>query len=251
MSKLPIGVQLYTLREETEKDFVGTLKKVKEIGYDGVEFAGFGGYSAVEMKEILENIGLKGFSSHVPLTQLENNLTEVIEYHKTIGAEVIACPFIPQEMWNSKEAYLKLAELFNKVGEQCKEAGIQFCYHHHAFEFVQFDGEYGLDLIFSNTKPELVQLECDVYWVQHAGLSPAEYINKYDGRCPLVHVKDMKDNEGKDFAPVGTGIIDIASVVKTAEEVGARWLVVEQDKCEGPAIESVELSYNNLVAITK
>ncbi|MFC0472752.1 sugar phosphate isomerase/epimerase [Halalkalibacter kiskunsagensis] len=247
MITLPLGVQLYTVREETEKDFIGTLKKVKEIGYEGVEFAGFGGYSAEALKATLEELGLKGFSSHVPLDQLEDDLANVIEYHVVLGVKNIVCPFIPEEYWDSKDKYLQLATLFNKVGEQCKEAGIQFSYHHHAFEFKQFEGEYALDILLANTDPELVQLECDVFWVQYADITPTEYLKKYEGRCPMVHVKDMKLKPEKTFAEVGTGVIDIDAVVKTAEEIGAKWLIVEQDKCEGSAIESIELSYNNLM----
>ncbi|WP_088103594.1 sugar phosphate isomerase/epimerase family protein [Halalkalibacter urbisdiaboli] len=244
---LPLGVQLYTLRDETEKDFVGTLKKVKEIGYEGVEFAGFGGHSAEEMKKILNKLELQAISSHVPLDQLENDLENVIHYHVTLGIDTIICPFIPEEYWTSKDKYVKLAAFFNQVGEACKQSGLQFCYHHHAFEFEIFDGEYALDILLANTDPELVKLECDVYWVEYAKLSPTDYMKKYSGRCPLVHLKDMKLEPEKTFAEVGTGVIDIDAVIKTAEEIGATWLIVEQDVCERPPLESIQISYSNVM----
>ena len=247
MISLPLGIQLFTLREEMETDFLGTLKKVKEIGYEGVEFAGFGDYSAAQIKNVLNEIDLLGFSSHVPLTQLENNLSNVIDFHSELGVNHIVCPYIPEEYWKSKDKYLELASLFNQVGEQCKQAGIEFSYHHHAFEFEQFDGEFALDILLSNTEPDFVQLECDVYWVQYADLSPTDYMRKYEGRCPMVHLKDMKVEPKKFFAPVGTGVIDIDAVVKTAEEIGVKWLIVEQDQCDGPALESIKISYNNLM----
>ncbi|WP_100404916.1 sugar phosphate isomerase/epimerase family protein [Bacillus solitudinis] len=247
MVALPLGIQLYTLRHETEKDFVGTLKKVKDIGYEGVEFAGFGNLQADEMKQVLDDLGLKGISSHVQLDQLKDNLEDVIAYHKTVGIDTIVCPFIPEDYWAAKESYLKLAELFNKVGETCQKSGMQFCYHHHAFEFDTFDGEYALDILLNHTKPDLVQLECDIYWVEYAGLVPTDYMKKYSGRCPLVHLKDMKLEPEKTFAEVGTGVIDINAVIQTAVEIGTKWLIVEQDQCEGSAIESVQFSYNNLM----
>jgi sugar phosphate isomerase/epimerase len=247
MLTLPLAVQLYTLREETEKDFIGTLKKVKEIGYQGVEFAGFGGHSAEALKATLEELDLKGVSSHVPLDLLENDLFNIIDYHVQLGVKNIVCPFIPQEHWKKKESYLKLATFFNQVGEQCLKAGIQFSYHHHAFEFEQFNGEYALDILLANTNPEHVQLECDIYWVQFADLSPTDYMKKYNERCPMVHLKDMKVDEEKTFAEVGTGIIDINAVIKTAEQIGVKWLIVEQDECDGSALESIELSYTNLM----
>ncbi len=140
---------------------------------------------------------LTAISSHVPIEQLENDLEAVIAYHTEIGIKYIACPYLTEEQRGSKEDYLKLAELFNQVGKATKAAGIQFVYHHHDFEFESFDGKYALDLIFENTDPELVQLECDIFWVEFAGISPTEYIEKYHQRVPLVHLKDMKTEPEK------------------------------------------------------
>lgn len=241
--KLPISVQLYTLREDTAKDFLGTLEKVAEIGYKGVEFAGYGDITASKMKDALGRLGLKASGSHVGVDLLTNKLDEIIEYNLEIGNSFIICPWAKYE---SKEDYLNAAKFYNKAGEKCRQKGIQFCYHNHAFEFDTFDGEYGLDILYKETDPELVQAEVDTYWVYHAGVNPVDYVKKYAGRCPLIHLKDMEAGENKDFAEVGEGIINIAGIIAASKEAGAKWLVVEQDKCKRPALESVKISFENL-----
>ena len=249
MAQLPIALQLYTLRNETKEDFLGTLKKVKELGYDGVEFAGFGGYEASELKAILEDLDLKPFSSHVGLELLEDNAEEIIAYHKELGVETMVIPYLVPERRTAKEDYLKLAESLNQSGEKIKEAGLQLCYHNHDFEFEKYDGEYGLDLIFSNTNPEFVQVELDTYWAEFAGISAVDYAAKYKGRLPLAHIKDMVTSPEKTFAEVGEGVLDIKSIVAAVEQAGAKRLIVEQDVCQRPALESVEISIRNLKEI--
>jgi len=246
MSK-PIALQFYSVRDESSKDFVGTLEKVAEIGYDGIEFAGFGGLKASELKGHLERLGLKAVGNHTPMDQLRNNLDEVIEYNLEIGSKYITCPYFKSD---SKEGYLEVAKFFDIVGEKCRERGLVFCYHNHDFEFTKFDGVYALDLIYENTSPENLQAEIDTYWVNYAGVNEVEYVLKYAGRCPLVHIKDRKDSPDRyAFTEVGTGIIDIKGVVSAAEKVGAEWLIIEQDRCEIPSLKSVEISFNNLKKI--
>lgn len=240
---IPAALQLYTLRDETTKDFTGTLEKVAEIGYKGVEFAGFGGLAASQMKAVLDRLGLKAMGSHTGLDLLKNKLDEVIEYNLEIGNPYVICPWAKYE---TKEDYLEAAKFYNTVGEKCRNKGLQFCYHNHAFEFNTFDGEFGLDIIYRETDPELVKAEIDTYWVQYAGLNPAEYVKKYAGRCPLVHLKDMEAGEDKHFAEVGNGIMDIGAIAAAAKEGGAQWFIVEQDKCKRPALESVKMSFDNL-----
>ncbi|WP_221936813.1 sugar phosphate isomerase/epimerase family protein [Alkalicoccobacillus porphyridii] len=249
MAQLPIALQMFTLREETKEDFVGTLKKVKELGYDGVEFAGFGGLEAAELKGILEDIDLKPFSSHVGIELLEKDAEEIIAYHKELGVETIVIPYLVPERRASKEDYLKLAESLNHYGEKVKEAGMQLCYHNHDFEFEKYDGEYGLDIIFSNTNPEYVQVELDTFWAEFAGVSAVDYMDKYKGRLPLAHIKDMVTTPKKTFAEVGEGVLDIKAITSAAEEAGAKRLIVEQDVCQRPPLESVEISIGNLKRI--
>lgn len=243
---IKVGVQLYTLRNETQIDFAGTLEKVAKIGYEGVEFAGYGEISSSQMRRYLESFGLKAAGSHIGIDILSQKLDELIEYNLEIGNKYIVCPW---NNYNGREEYLKAAELYNQIGQKCKDNGLKFCYHNHAKEFECFDGEYGMDIIYNNTDPQLLMAEIDTYWVYYAGVDPVEYINKYKGRCPLVHLKDMEAGEDRSYAEVGNGIMDIKSIISAAITAGSEWLVVEQDECKRPAFESVEISFNNLKKI--
>ena len=239
---LPIALQLYTVRDETAKDFIGTLEKVAEIGYEGVEFAGFGDILASKMKEALEKLNLKAVGSHTSKELLFNKLDEVIEYNLAIGNPFVICPW---DNYGSREEWLNAAKLYNGIGKKLKQRGLQFLYHNHAHEFGKFDGEYILDLIYRETDPQLVKAEIDTYWVHYAGVDPAGYVAKYGGRCPIVHLKDM-NAEDKSTVEVGEGIIDIKSIIEASVKAGAEWLVVEQDSCARPSLESVKISLENL-----
>jgi sugar phosphate isomerase/epimerase len=243
--KFPISVQMFTLRAETEKDFVGTLEKVAEIGYQGVEFAGYGNLTSAELKRHLDRLGLKASGSHVGLDLIKNSLEEVIKYNLEIGNKYIICPMAD---FKDKEELLELASILKNAAEKCKEAGLSFCYHNHAHEFKEIDGQYGLDVLFA-TSGESVLAEIDTYWVTRAGIDAPEYIRKYTGKCPIVHFKDMEAGENKDFAEVGEGTMDFKAIAKAAEDAGSEWIVVEQDRCKRPALESVKISYDNIKAM--
>jgi sugar phosphate isomerase/epimerase len=241
--KMLISVQLYTLRDEMSKDFVGVLEKVAEMGYQGVEFAGYGNLTAPQMKDLLKKLGLKATGAHVGMDLLKDSLDAQIEYNAEIGNPYIICPWAKFE---NKAQYLEAAALFNKVGEKCKAKGITLCYHNHAHEFELVDGIYGLDFLFQQTDPEFLQAEIDTYWVQYAGIDPVEYIKKYKNRLPILHQKDMEAGEGKAFAEIGNGIMDIKSIYNAGLELGTKTFVVEQDVCKRPALESVKISLDNL-----
>lgn len=240
---IPVAVQLYTLREETEKDFVGTLKKVAELGYKGVEFAGYGGLSALELKSHLDAFGLKAAGTHVGIDELKNNLEEIIEYNLQLGNKYIVCPWAGFE---GKEDYIKMAEVFEEIGKKLHVSGLQLCYHNHAHEFDRFDGEYGMDIIYNSVDSNFLKAEFDTYWVAYAGLDAVEYIKKYSGRTPLLHIKDMENSEKRDFAEIGNGIMPIKAIAEQAEKNGTEWLIVEQDMCKRESLESVRISIENL-----
>lgn len=240
---LPIALQLYTIRKETEKDFPGALEKVAETGYKGVEFAGFGDIPAAKMRERLDSLGLKAVASHTALDLLKNSLEEVLEYNMEIGGSYIICPYAKPE---TAADYLELARLLNRVAQRCADKGLQFAYHNHAHEFERVNGGYGLDFLYRETDPRLVKVEMDTFWAEHAGVHAAEYMLKYAGRCPLVHLKDMDSRESKNFTEVGEGVLDMAAICASAEKIGAEWLIVEQDLCRRPEFESIKVSYDNL-----
>lgn len=239
---LPVALELYTLRNELKDDFLGTLEKVAEIGYKGVEFAGYGGFSASELKKYLDRLGLVPTGSHVGIDLLKDRLDEVIEYSIEIGNKYIVCPW---NKYETKDDFISTAKLLNDIGKKCKENGLVLCYHNHNHEFQLFDGKYGLDLLYENTDPDLVKAEIDIYWVEYAGVNPVDYIKKYSGRLPLVHLKDMEEGT-RDFAEIGKGTMNIKEIIEASQKAGAEWFIVEQDVCKRPPIESVKISFENI-----
>ena len=219
MSKIPVALQMYTLRNETEVDFTGTLKKVADLGYNGVEFAGYGGLSAPELKAVLDGLGLSAASSHVPLDQLKNNLSDVISYQQAIGNSYIVCPFLmPDE--RTEAHYLELAHTLNHVGEECAKEGLTFAYHNHDFELETLsNGRKVLDYLLEETNPEWVHAEFDIYWLTKAGEDPAEWLKRYKGRTPLVHLKDMTTDSEQFFAELGTGGVNLDSVLNLGKNL--------------------------------
>jgi sugar phosphate isomerase/epimerase len=249
MTKIPVGLQLYTLREETAKDFIGTLQKVADLGYQLVEFAGYGGIPAEKIKTVLDELGLKAFTSHVGYDLLLNDLDNQIAYAKTVGIQYLVCPWFEADKLKNKEEFSVVMENFKRIGQKIREAGLTFAYHNHDFEFVKVDGEYILDRMYNSLEPELLQAELDLYWVKKGGLDPKEYLLSYKGRVPVIHVKDMAGDEEGFFAEVGQGIIDFPAIFEVAEEVGVKYYIVEQDACKRPPLESVKMSIDYLKSI--
>ncbi|MEH7304816.1 sugar phosphate isomerase/epimerase family protein [Neobacillus drentensis] len=246
MARIPIAVQMYTLREESAKDFAGTLKKVAELGFDGVEFAGFGGLTAKEVRVLLDEFGLQAAASHIPLEDLENNLFQVIEDQKIVGSSYVVCPYLMPDR-RSKEDYKALISFLDQAGETCRRQGITLCYHNHDFELERLsNGRTFLEAIFDRTNPNNVKAELDVYWLTKAGEKPVEWMNRYKNRSPLIHLKDMTTDGEQFFAELGTGGVDIKAVLKTGAENGVEWWVVEQDMSRRSPFESIEISMNYL-----
>ena len=246
MKNIPVAVQMFTLREESQQDFAGTLKKVKELGFDGVEFAGYGGLPVTEVRELLDNLGLQAASSHIPLDDIENNLDQVIADQKVLGSKFIVCPYLMPDR-RTEEDYQALVQVLEQAGEKCRREGLTLCYHNHDFELDRLsDGRMALETIFDDVKSEHVSTELDVYWLTKAGEKPVEWINRYNGRTPLVHLKDMTTDEEQFFAELGTGGVDIEAVLNVGEAAGVQWWVVEQDVSRKTPFESIEISINYL-----
>ena len=250
--KLPVAVQLYSVRDEMEKDFYGTIKLMKEIGYDGVEFAGLFGQKPEEIKAFCDEIGIVPISAHVPYYDMLENPEAVLSDYAKIGCKYVAVPYLTEECRPGTDGFAATVEGIRKIGEAAKALGIQLLYHNHDFEFVKIGEEYALDVLYSTIPEELLKTEIDTCWVNVAGVNPAEYIEKYSGRAPVVHLKDFKksgDKLGKlydligiddetqaeeeedtfSFMPVGHGIQDMPEILAACEDAGAQWVVVEQD----------------------
>lgn len=247
MSRIPIALQMYTLRDDAAKDFAGTMSKAAELGYEGVELAGTGGLSAADLKKLLDDLGLKIAGGHVGIAQMETELEAQMDYYNTLGSVFMTCPYLPEDRRKSADDYKKVGAFLSEVGAKTKACGIQLCYHNHAFEFDRFDGETGFDLLFGAADPELVKVELDTYWVVHGGENVLDTIRRYAGRIPLVHLKDRTAGDNPTFAEVGEGIMDFDAIFAACEESpGVEWYIVEQDTCQRPPIESVTISLNNL-----
>ena len=248
MSKLPIALQLYTLRDDTEKDFAGTIKKVAEIGYAAVELAGRGSLSVQELSTLLADNHLKMAGSHIALEAMEADLPKIIEENLALGNRYIVVPYLSEDRRKTADDYKKLAGTLNEFGQTLQASGLTLAYHNHDFEFKPLDnGQLGEDILLENTDATLVKAEVDTYWVLKAGHDPVAFIQKHAGRVPLIHLKDRDTTDGS-FAPVGTGDLPLDALVAAAPGVGAEYLIVEQDVCKGSAIEAVTLSYANLKA---
>jgi sugar phosphate isomerase/epimerase len=244
-----IGVQLYTVRETLKQDYLGTLKQVAAIGYAGVELAGnMGGMTAAQLRRVLDDLGLKVIGGHANIDAVNKDLDRTLADYATLGASYLGVAWIGDE-YRSKEGIARGAQLMERAALEAGKHDITFFYHNHAFEFEnKFDGVYMLDALFAQMDPALVKWESDVYWVKKGGADPVAYLNKYAGRVPLVHIKDMTGDEARTFEIVGAGVIDFGRILSAGDAAGADWYIVEQDQCPKGEVESIRASYQNIVA---
>lgn len=237
-----IGLQLYSLRKEMGEDFEGTLAALAEIGFKEMEFAGYFNKSAREVRSILDANGLTSPAAHIPLTDIANNLSQVIDTAATLGQKYIVLPFMvgaDREIDN----YPRIAELLNRSGEAAKAAGLKMGYHNHDFEFDVLDGKRGYDILLAETDPDLVFFEMDLYWAASAGVDPTEYFKENPGRFPMLHVKD-RAADGK-MADVGRGTLDFAGIFSLASVAGFEHYFIEHDN-PSDGINSITYSYNSV-----
>lgn len=246
---MTIALQLYTVRDETAKDFAGTLRRVAALGYTAVEFAGYGDLSSQQMRELLAETGMQALSSHVPLDHLEHHLEREIEYAQAIGCPFIVMPWLAPDQ-RTTAVWPVLAKTLNSIGQTVREHGITFCYHNHDFEFAALsdnDSTLVLDYLLANTDPANVALELDTYWAAYAGVDPVNYLQRHHKRVPLVHMKDMTPE--RTFTEVGAGRLPIAAIVAAAHAAGAQGYIVENDQPRIPSLESAGRSLPFLRAL--
>ena len=249
---LPIMLQLYNVREELVKDFDGTLQQVADAGYQYVELAltSFFKKSSSLFKASLDKAGLKAISAHVPYQEMVKDPEAAIGYHIDVGCKYIVVPYLSEEDRSTGPNYETVKKEIAKLGEVANNKGVILLYHNHEFEFADYHGKYALDDLFDSIPANLLQTEIDVCWVKVGGVDPIEYILKYKGRAPVVHLKDFDSSQGGTikadydligeakkaraagafpFRAVGYGIQDMPGILRAAEEARAEWVVVEQD----------------------
>ena len=250
---LPIGLELYTVRNELEKDFAGTIKKVVAIGYKEVELYAFLKKPAAEIRRTISDNGLVCPVAHYDLT-LEPRLAQEIDYAHQLGLKYMVLAWLKPEERRSIDQYKRYAEFFNRAGAETKKAGIQFGYHNHNFEFKTFNCVVAFDELLRLTDPQLVKIELDCFWMTWAGKDPVAYMKRDPARFPILHIKDRKpgyglstdvDDKPGPFIEVGHGVIDWQPIFAAAS-AGVRHYFVEQDFCDRSPFESARISYEYL-----
>lgn len=266
MKKFKIGLQLYSVRDDMEKDMDATLRKVSEMGYECVEFAGYFGKPAEEVKAMLDKYKLEAVSVHQGYEVFLQDEKTNIDYLKTLGVKYCAIPWMDKNKHAGNDVFPQTVNEITSVAKALKANGIQMCYHNHDFEFEKFEDKFLLDWLYESIPSELLQPEIDTCWVKYSGNDPVEYINKYAGRLEILHLKDfvsdkfangpvyaLIDNDGNscesqktntfEFRPVGSGIQDFESILNAAEKAGIEYLIVEQDNCTTASpLESAKMS---------
>ncbi len=239
-----VALQLYTVRDETARDFKQTVRRVAEIGYAGIEFAGYGDLTAKDMNALLDETGLKAAGTHVALTALQDDLEHQIDYSLEIGCSLLVLPWIDKQLLLNEESFKQTAAKLNTFGQRCKDSNLTFGYHNHNFEFEKVGSETLLERLAAATDPALVKLELDTYWAAYAGVDPVELIRRYTGRVASLHLKDMTPE--RTFTEVGDGTLDIADYTEAGRAAGVSVYVVENDRPSIPSLESARRSFDNM-----
>ena len=256
---VPLGIQLWTVKSEAEKDLEGTLRKVYAAGFREIEFAGYYGKSPADLAKLMKDIGFSLVSTHAGAGDIAKNGAQIIADAKALGLKYVVCssPGVSPEKeklpWEERMKAVDLsdwkwnADLFNKFSKQVADAGMAFGYHNHSAEFKKFDGVTAFDWLFANTDPKLVKIELDVGWVAAAQQDPIALLNKYKDRVIALHVKDVgaRGADGKEPPSValGEGTVDWKAVIGTAKKNGTKAYFYEQEEpFTRPILESVKIS---------
>jgi sugar phosphate isomerase/epimerase len=244
---LPVGIQLYAVKDAMKDDAAGTLKALKQIGYGEVETAGFGDRSAKEFRRLLDDAGLTCPSSHLPFDI--DNLGPTFETAHALGNTYTASgglraslrPPLTTDSGMTVEEAKRTADLANRIGAAAQKAGLQYAYHNHNVEFVDQGGSIGYDILLKETDPALVKFEIDCGWMVLGGRNPIDYFKQYPDRFPMIHVKDFLRSsnnlandghtQGHAGAELGHGMIDYQPIFTAAKKAGLKHYFVEQ---EGP-----------------
>lgn len=240
-----IGIQLYTVRRDMERDFEGTLARVAEVGYREVEFAGYYGRSASDVRAVLSRVGLTAPASHVGLPDFRRDVDAVIAMATGVGHNYLVVPWLDERERKTLDDYRRIGQELNRIGEKVRAAGMKLGYHNHDFELARIDGHVPLDVLLEEADANLVVLELDLYWAVKGGIDPIAYFAQYPGRVHLVHVKDSAGAPEHRQVDVGKGAINFAQIFARREQAGIRHAFVEHDNPPSTA-ETMQSSYRHL-----
>lgn len=250
MAKIPLGLQLYSVREDAAKDLAGVLKRVGQMGYDGVEFAGYYGHSAADVRKMLDDNGLQCCGGHLGLdTLLGDALPATVEFQQTLGNQYLIVPGLAANRTATKAAWLETAHIMNGVSDRLKPHGMRTGYHNHHTEFRPLEGELPWDIFFGNTSPDVI-MQFDTGNAMVGGAEAGPFLRRYPGRAITVHLKEHSDTNNK--ALIGEGDVKWNEIFELCETIGGtKWYIVEQESYAYPPLECVERCLEKLRAMGK
>jgi len=244
-----VGIQLYTFRKEMQDDALGTLKRIASLGIKQIESArsekgNYYGLTPNEMKKVCADLGMTLRSGHV---HVDNKFSQTMNDAAEAGQEYLICSTMPTN-GQTVDNYKKVAESFNKTGEECKKMNLKFGYHNHEYEFESEKGQVLYDVLLNNTDAGLVHMELDLGWVIVTGKKPMDYFTNFQGRFPLWHLKDM-DMVKKQSTEFGKGGLDILQVLKQSKQSGMKYFFVEQEEYTSTPFESMKENMDYLAKL--
>lgn len=265
MNDIKIGLQLYSIRDEMANDVESALKSVSDIGYECVEFAGYFGKTAEEIKTLLNKYNLVSISDHQEIYSYAEEGQKAVDFQKVIGVKYEVIPGYNGGKLKNSDFWNETKDTFTKLSKFLAESNIELFYHNHEYEFKEFGGKYLHDYIFEELGLDVIKPEIDVCWVDYAGCNATDIIKKYKGNIPILHLKDYvctkqvadedklnvsRADRGFEFRPLGQGVVNIKDIVKTAIECGTRYFIVEQDSSETISpLEAARESFKYLKSI--
>jgi sugar phosphate isomerase/epimerase len=237
--KIPVALQLWSVREDTARDFTATVGAVARMGYTGVELAGFGNTDAAGAKAALDAAGLQVAGLHAGIGQLRTELNRCVDEALLLGTSHVICPYWPHAHYHSGAACTRIGEELAVIGATFRAHGLQFAFHNHAFELAVVDGRRVFDWLLDAAAPRDLGCQADVYWIQVGGKNPAAFIREQGRRIRTLHLKDEKE--------LGTGPVNFPEVFAAVEAIGAaEWYVVEVEQYNHAPLESVRRSFEQL-----
>lgn len=245
---MQVAIQLYTVRDKTVDDMIGTIGRLGEIGYRAVEFAGYGNSEPKAIREALDRAGIAGVAAHVPLARIDDEFDTVVEEMHILGVKHLIIPWLAPEQ-RTKAGFDHVIETLNARAPEARDAGLRLGYHNHDFEFVRDeDGIFPFDRIANSTDPSLVSLEIDAGWVKYAGQDPVAVIEQYAGRVPLIHAKEEQVDGVEDLPAPGSGPMPWKAIVAAGNAAGAEYFIAEDDK-PLDSMMTAKAAFENLTAL--
>lgn len=245
-----IGIQLYTVRRDMQRDLPGTIARLAQIGYGEVEFAGYFGRSSAEIRALLDANKLTSPSTHLGFELIAKGWDQALDDAAEKGHQYVTIPWLPTEARRSADGWKRVAETFNSAAARARARGLSFAYHNHDFELARVEGMVPLDLLLEHTDPELVRFQMDVFWMVKAGADPIAYLKTHPARFSMLHIKDSGGAPTHAQVDVGAGTIDFAAILRLdAEQRSAvKHVFVEHDEPADPLLFA-KRSFDHLKAL--